>query len=67
MIEAHIKTLTDKASGIEKRLCETEETLSAEVIIALVKELSESINTANYLLQMKQVRQPALIKTLGKA
>jgi hypothetical protein len=61
MIDNHIETLKAKASGIEKRLCETKEDLPAEKIISLCKELNETISIINYLHQIKSVREKSPI------
>lgn len=57
MIDQHIKELRTKATGIENRLAETEEKLSADEIIKLCHLLSEHINAMNYLLNIQKVRQ----------
>lgn len=57
MIDQHISELKSKAEGIEKRLCDTNESLPAEKIISLCKELSDLISAMNYLVNMKRVRE----------
>lgn len=63
MIDQHIETLRKKAEGIERRLCETDETLNAEKLMAILKELGETVQCMQYLSNIKAVReQNALVK-----
>lgn len=55
-IENHINTLKEKAQGIERRLCETEEKLDADQIVVLAEKLSKYIQSMDYLLNIKMVR-----------
>jgi hypothetical protein len=57
MIDEHINTLTEKAKGIERRLCETSEKLEADKIVVLCEQLSKYIGAMNYLQNIKAVRE----------
>lgn len=57
MIDKHIEELRAKATGIEKRLAETNEKLSADEIIKLCYALSDHTNAMNYLLNIQKVRE----------
>lgn len=66
MIDNHIEILTKKAEGIENRLCETKEILTADKLMSLLKELGETINALQYLMNIKKVReQDKMIKPVN--
>lgn len=67
MIDQHIKVLEDKLNGMARRLFKTQETLPADKIISLCKELSEVATWRQYLLNLKaqqeqQKQQSKIIK-----